>query len=113
MPDAIGAADMYGLADVRCIGAFARVTRAGEIVLARVRERGGMRRRWISKLAAREVESNHATMLVTYGQSRQLDRHLGRHVSQSANDHAPHGAAIALGALERAERCLDRLSQRK
>src|ERR1043165_3293549 len=113
MPDAIGAADMYRLTDVGSVGDFARVTRAGEIVLARIRECSGMRRRWISELAAREVESNHPTMLVTNRQSRQLDRHLGGHVSQSADDHAPHRAAIALGTLEAAERRLDRLSQRE
>src|ERR1051326_4406636 len=113
MPDAIGAADMYRLTDVGSVGAFARVTRAGEIVLARIRECSGMRRRWISELAAREGEPNHPAMLVTNRQSRQLDRHLGRHVSQSANDHAPHGATIAFGALQPTERRLDRLSQRE
>ena len=105
--------DVNGLAHRRRVGAFAGVTGAREIVLARVRERRGVRRRRIPELAAGEIEPDDAAMLVRDREPRELERHVGRQVAKAADDDARHRAAVALGALESAERRLDRLAERE
>ena len=61
--DAVGAADVHGIAHGRRVGAFAGVTGAREIVLAGIVERRRVHRRGVAELAAGEIEADDAAML--------------------------------------------------
>src|SRR6478672_2110261 len=81
--------------------------------LADVGKRLRVRRRRIPELTTGEIERDDAAMLVANGESRELHRRRRIEMTQAADDHSPHRAALTLGTLESAERSFDGFAERQ
>ena len=66
--DAMRATQMHGLTHRRRIRALAGMTRARQVVLARIRKRRGVQPRRIAQLSACQIEAHDAALLVPHGE---------------------------------------------
>jgi hypothetical protein len=111
--DAMRAADVDRLVDRLGAVGLARVDRDVDVVVADELERGAVVLGRVIVLGAGEVEADDAAVLVRDGELRHLERALGRHVADPADDDVRLDAVLVLRGAEALEHGLDHGRERE